>query len=82
MAMEGDPAAGIAQVRGGLDGLKAMGAQLRLPFYYGLLADAQMSAGRIEEAVANIAGALAYQSRNGEVWAAPGLERIQRQLGG
>jgi predicted ATPase len=82
LAMEGDPEAGVTQVRHGLDGLRAMGAQLRLPFYYGLLAEAQMSAGKVGEAMANIAGALAYQSRNQELWAAPQLERIQRQLAG
>jgi hypothetical protein len=31
--------------------------------------------------MANIASALAFQSKNAEVWAAPQLERIQRQLG-
>jgi hypothetical protein len=52
-----------------------------LPFYYGLLAEAQMAAGMMGEAMANVAGALAYQGRNQEVWAAPTLERIQRELG-
>jgi predicted ATPase len=81
IAMTGDPPAGIAQVRRGIDGFKATGAELRLPFYYGLLAEAQMAGGMPGEAMANLAGALAYQSRNGELWAAPMLERIQRKLG-
>ena len=38
-AVEGDAPAGLTQLRRGLDALKATGAELRLPFYYGLLAE-------------------------------------------
>ena len=37
--MESDPSAGMRRLRRGLDALKATGAELRLPFYYGLLAE-------------------------------------------
>jgi DNA-binding SARP family transcriptional activator/predicted ATPase len=80
MAMEGDAESGIAQLRKGIDALKATGAELRLPFYYGLLAEACAVAGRDGEALANLASALAFQSKNSEVWAAPNLERIQSML--
>jgi hypothetical protein len=53
---------------------------LRLPFYYGLLSEACAAAGRDVDAMANVATGLAFQSKNAEVWAAPELERIQRQL--
>ena len=80
IAMEGDTGAGIGQLRKGIESFKATGSELRLPFYYALLAEAQMAAGRPGEAMANVAGAVAYQSRNGEVWAAARLERVQRAL--
>jgi DNA-binding SARP family transcriptional activator/predicted ATPase len=58
-ALEGDTAAGLAQLRHGLDALKAMEAELRLPFYYGLLAEAYGRAGQVGEALANIASGFA-----------------------
>jgi predicted ATPase len=75
-AVEGDTAAGLAQLRHGLDALKATGAELRLPFYYGLLAEACGLAGQVGEALANVASGFAFQSKNGEMWSAPELHRI------
>ena len=75
-AVEEDTSAGLMQVREGLDGLKAAGVELRLPFYYGLLAEVCGLAGQVGEAVANIASAFAFQSKNGELWSAPELHRI------
>jgi len=40
LAMEGTAEAGIMQMRRGLDSLKATGGEVRLPFYYSLLAEA------------------------------------------
>ena len=70
-AVEGDTAGGLVQLRHGLDALKATGAELRLPFYYGLLAEACGLAGQVGEALANVASGFAFQSKNGELWAAP-----------
>jgi len=75
-ALEGDTAAGLVQLRHGLDSLKAMGAELRLPFYYGLLAEVYGVAGQVGEALANIASGFAFQSKNAETWSAPELHRI------
>jgi hypothetical protein len=63
-----------------LDLLKATGAELRLPFYYGLLAEACAVSGQRGEAMANLATAFAFQGKNGEIWAAGELDRVQRSL--
>jgi DNA-binding SARP family transcriptional activator/predicted ATPase len=76
IAVEGEASAGLARLRQGIDQLKATGAELRLPFYYGLLAEACKLTGQIGEALANIATGFAFQSKNGEVWFASELHRI------
>jgi DNA-binding SARP family transcriptional activator/predicted ATPase len=76
MAVEGDAASGLLQLRKGLDALKATGAELRLPFYYGLLAEVCGLAGHAGEALANLASGFAFQNKNGELWSAPELYRI------
>ena len=75
-AVEGDPPAGLDRLRQGLDALKATGAELRVPFYHGLLAEACSLAGQTGEALANVASGFAFQSKNGEFWSAPELHRI------
>jgi DNA-binding SARP family transcriptional activator/predicted ATPase len=75
-AVEGNTSTGLVHLRHGLDALKATGAELRLPFYYGLLAEVCGLAGQVGEALANIAGGFAFQSKNGEAWSAPELHRI------
>ena len=80
MAMSGDAQAGLAQLRQGLESFKASGAELRLPFYHGLLAEAYARAGQHGEALANVATGIAFQTKNGEVWAAAELHRIQGDL--
>jgi DNA-binding SARP family transcriptional activator/predicted ATPase len=76
IAVDGATIAGLARLRHGLDALKATGAELRLPFYYGLLAEACCLNGQPREALANLANAFAFQSKNGETWSAPELHRI------
>jgi predicted ATPase len=76
IAAEGDPPAGLTHLRHGLDALKATGAEVRLPFYHGLLAEVCGMAGHIGEALANVASGFAFQSKNGEMWSAPELHRI------
>jgi predicted ATPase len=77
---EGDVEGGAAQLRQGLNSLQATGAEIRLPFYLGLLAEACAAAGRTGEAMAHIANAFAYQSKNGEAWTLPELHRIHGDL--
>ena len=80
MAMSGDAETGVARLREGLETFRASGAELRLPFYHGLLAEACAQAGRLGEAWANISNGFAFQSKNGEVWAAADLHRIHGDL--
>lgn len=76
----GDTSAGLIRMRHGLDVLRMIRAELRLPFYHGLLAEACGWAGQIGDALANIASGFAFLSKNAEAWAAPELERIHGDL--
>jgi DNA-binding SARP family transcriptional activator/predicted ATPase len=80
MALTGDAQAGLARLRQGLETFKASGAELRLPFYHGLLAEACAQAGQPGEALANISSGFAFQAKNGEAWASPELHRIHGDL--
>jgi len=75
-AVEGDLTAGLSQLRQGLDALRATGAEIRLPFYYGLLAEVYDLTGQVGEALASVANGFAFLNKNGEKWAAPDLHRI------
>ena len=77
---QGDPEAGLSELRNGLAAFKGSGGELRLPFYYALLADACARAGRTGEAMANISTGLAFQNKNSELWAAPYLHLLHGDL--
>jgi DNA-binding SARP family transcriptional activator/predicted ATPase len=77
---QGDVEEGVAQLRHGVTSLKATGAEIRLPFYLGLLAEACAAAGQTGEAMAHIANAFAYQSKNNELWTLADLHRIHGDL--
>lgn len=79
-AAEGEVAAGLVQLREGLDGMRLLGAELRLPFYFSCLAESLQRAGRIGEALANLSSGFAFASKNGEEWAVPVLYRVQAEL--
>jgi DNA-binding SARP family transcriptional activator/predicted ATPase len=76
----GDTTSGLARLRQGLDSLKMTQAELRLPFYHGLLAEACGWSGQIGDALANIASGFGFLSKNAEAWAEPELERIHGDL--
>jgi DNA-binding SARP family transcriptional activator len=78
--VQGDAAGGLVQLRRGIEDLKATGAEVRLPFYHGLLAEACFLSGQVAEAFANVATAFAFQSKNAEIWSAPGLHRLLGDL--
>ena len=79
-AQGGDPAAGIVRLRKGMEAFRATAAEIRLPFYYALLAETCALEGHIGEALANISTGLAFQSKNGEMWASSYLYRVQGDL--
>ena len=76
----GDALGGLVRLRQGIEALRATGAELRLPFYHGLLAETCALAGLMGEAMANISTAFAFQSKNGELWSSADLHRVQGDL--
>ena len=79
-AAEGDVAAGLAQLREGLEGMRRLGAELRLPYYFTLLAETFGRAGLVGEALASLSTGFAFASKNGEEWAVAELHRVQGNL--
>jgi DNA-binding SARP family transcriptional activator/predicted ATPase len=79
-AAQGDIAQGLAQLREGMDGLRKLGAELRLPYYLALLADTLGRGGDVDSALASISTGFAFASKNGEQWALAELHRTQGQL--
>jgi DNA-binding SARP family transcriptional activator/predicted ATPase len=78
--MEGNLEQGLPQFRRGLEDLRGTGAEVRLPFYLGRLAEVCAAAGNLGEATAHLSNAFAFQSKNGESWAAGDLHRIQGDI--
>ena len=78
--MQDDSEVGFAQLRQGFRSFRAAGAELRLPFYHALLAEACARTGRRGEALASVSNGLAFQSKNGELWAAPYLHLAHGDL--
>jgi DNA-binding SARP family transcriptional activator/tetratricopeptide (TPR) repeat protein len=77
---QGNPTGGLDQLREGLEGMRALHAELRLPFYYALLAETCGRAGMVREGLANLSAGFAFVSKNGEEWAASELHRVQGVL--
>ena len=73
-------AAGLAQLREGLDGMRRLGAEIRLPYYFTLLAETFGRAGLVGEALASLSTGFAFASKNGEEWAVAELHRVQGNL--
>jgi predicted ATPase len=70
----------LAQIREGLDGMRRLKAELRLPFYFRLLAETFWRAGQIDEALANLSTGFAFATRNGEQWAVAALHLTQGEM--
>ena len=77
---QGQNVEGLAQMRQGLADLRATGAEIRLPYYLALLAEACSKAGQIEEGVTLLTEALAQARRKGESWREAELYRLQGEL--
>jgi predicted ATPase len=80
MAQRGAAEEGYRRLQRGIETMKSTGAQLRLPFYYSLLAEAYEAAGQTREALASVATGLAFVNTNGERWAEPELHRVHGQI--
>jgi class 3 adenylate cyclase/predicted ATPase len=80
VAEEGDVEGGIARVRVGVRDLRATGAELRLPYYLGILADIYRRAQQLQDATVTLAEARAVAERNAEHWADPSLHLLESDL--
>ena len=79
-ATESDVAAGLAQLRGGLEALRTLRAEIRLPYYCALLAETFGRAGLVGEALASLSTGFGFASKNGEEWPVAELHRVQGNL--
>jgi predicted ATPase len=76
----GDVAEGTSLLRSGSAAYRAAGAEIWMPHYIALLAEACEIAGRIEEAVTLLDDALQIAERTGERWLKAELNRHKGQL--
>jgi adenylate cyclase len=79
-AAENDVAAGLAQLREGLEALRALRAEIRLPYYCALLAETFGRAGLVGQALASLSTGFGFASKNGESWAVAELHRVHGKL--
>lgn len=80
IAVQGEQEAGIAQMREGVDTWRRTGTEAVLPYFLGLLAEANMRAGEIEAAEAMLEEAVSVMQSNGERWWQAELYRLQGDL--
>ena len=77
---QGQDAEGLAQMRQGLADLRATGAEIRLPLYLALLAEAYGKVGQSADGLTLLEEALAQAQRKGEYWQDAELYRLQGEL--
>jgi predicted ATPase len=77
VAMQGEPAAGIARMREGLAGAEATGSRQFRPLMLGLLAEAHRAAGASAEGRALVHEALQIVASTGEAFYEPALQRLE-----
>jgi predicted ATPase len=80
LAEAGAAAEGISRMREDLAAFRATGAELGVPFFLCTLAEAQGSAGQVEEGLTTLADALATLERTKERWCEAELYRIKGDL--
>ena len=80
MALEGRFAEGIALLQIGIEGIKATGAQLLLPFHGAMLATAYQRTGRVEDGLTLIGNLLEMVERTGVRYMEAELYRVQAEL--
>jgi predicted ATPase len=77
---DGNLTSGLAQLRSGIEEMRRLEAEIRLPFYFALLAETYARAGQVSQAMASLSTGFAFASKNGEEWAMPELHRVQGNL--
>ena len=71
---------GMAEMRRGLDAIRATGARLREPYYLALLAEACGQTGELQAGVKMLAEGLGAAHHHGECWQEAELYRLQGEL--
>ena len=80
LAEQGQSAEGIAQMRQGIAAWRATGAELQLPYYLALLAEAYGKAGQAEEGLRVLAEALTAVHKTGERQHEAEIYRLKGEL--
>jgi len=80
LAVQGQRAEGLAQMRRGLADSRATGAEAELTYYLAFLAEAHGRAGQVEEGLSLLADALAQVGKSGERVHEAELYRLKGEL--
>lgn len=80
MSQSGQIPEGIAQAREGVATFRATGADVMVPYFLGLQAEAHQKAGQVKEGIEVLAQALTVADRSGECWWEPELYRVEGEL--
>jgi class 3 adenylate cyclase/predicted ATPase len=80
LAVEGSIEEAISRMQWGLAAKRATGAEIKVPYYLGLLAEAHRRANRTAEGISLLDEALAVVERTGERWYEAELCRLMAEL--
>ena len=80
MSQQGDYAKGIAEIEVGLVAWRAQGSELGSHYYYGLLAEACMTAGQLDKAATALDQAFQFAANTGEGFWLPEIVRLKGDL--
>src|SRR5262249_45506310 len=80
LARQGQADEGVAQIRQGLDALRAIGAEYLGPYFLGMLAEAYGLSGQTEAGLVAVAEALAAGEATGERFWEADLHRLRGEL--
>ncbi|HEX8106232.1 MAG TPA: TOMM system kinase/cyclase fusion protein [Kofleriaceae bacterium] len=76
----GRPAKGAAIARAGINALTGIGSKAGMTFYWGALAEAELAAGRLDQATTALEEAVRYMALSGERIHQPGLALIEARI--
>jgi predicted ATPase/DNA-binding SARP family transcriptional activator len=79
-ASEGNTDAGLAQLRSGLNEMRRLEAEIRMPYYLAMLAEIQGRMGAMGDALASISAGFAFAGKNHEAWTLAELHRVEGNL--